>query len=958
MSHLPRAYLTLGCLLVLLAGKTLVAQTWESTLFGASWSPTPALSFETDKLIQDFSYAGYRRGEVPLPSNPPGATYNVVTGYGADATGTADSTVAIQAAINAAAGAGGGIVYLPAGTYRVSPQGAATTALSITAANIVLRGAGTNQTFILNTSTSMRSKTIISVSGPSAASWTTVQNPSTTITANLMGPTRLIPVTSTTGFSVGEYIIVRADPTDAWATEHKETDWVGQAPNYGRFLYYRQIKAIDTVNNTIEIDIPTRYYLKTRDSARVYRKTTLISEVGVENISLGNEQHSGTGWAEEDYSTPANGSYDTHDSFAIRFTRVRDGWIRNVNTFQPAGNTTTTHLLSNGILLSESSRITMMNNYFQRPQFGGGGGNGYMYRLQNASDCLLDKCTAEFSRHGFVFSHMASSGNVIYRCLDKTSGKQTGSTGNENTSGKGSDHHMHFSHSNLIDTTTADNSYFEARYRPFGTAPVLHNLTSAHGVYWNTEGKASSLTYVVHSQQSRYGYVIGTRGGVTTVKTDGTSTTKTDPVDHVEGVGLGSTLSPFSLYQEQRRRRLELPLLGAVGPFMLGFPTNSVTITVPVSFGEEPGVPEGGQLTWSQLSGPGTAVFSTTTAANTVVTFPQPGTYVLQLMAGTEGLMIEGFASTTTVTVQVSTVPQLQFELNATADAYVHGSTGNNNYGTATTLLLKNVAGTDFDRECWYRFDVSALRNLRVVSATLWLRRTQADFDAQMATYLVNDSWTETGLTWNNKPATGSLIKSWSLSSSQTDAVDVTSAVASEAAGDGVLSLINMVVSQVNGNTVYSHASREHGTADWRPKLVVTCAQLVPDFTEWMATVPGLSGAQLLPDADPDGDGRTNLEEFILNSTPDVANSTSVLRLDDVSRKLKLTVKEQLPEGMVLAVEYADGLDGVTWGLLPGTVWHSVTEPGVGRHLEADLSAAFSGNAQRFFRLRYSLQEP
>lgn len=39
--------------------------------------------------------------------------------YGADRTGVADSRAAIQAAINAAATAGGGIVYLPRGTYKI-----------------------------------------------------------------------------------------------------------------------------------------------------------------------------------------------------------------------------------------------------------------------------------------------------------------------------------------------------------------------------------------------------------------------------------------------------------------------------------------------------------------------------------------------------------------------------------------------------------------------------------------------------------------------------------------------------------------------------------------------------------------------------------------------------------------------------------------------------------------------
>ena len=42
-----------------------------------------------------------------------------VRDYGADSTGVADSTTAIQAAIDVCGAAGGGIVYLPEGTYKI-----------------------------------------------------------------------------------------------------------------------------------------------------------------------------------------------------------------------------------------------------------------------------------------------------------------------------------------------------------------------------------------------------------------------------------------------------------------------------------------------------------------------------------------------------------------------------------------------------------------------------------------------------------------------------------------------------------------------------------------------------------------------------------------------------------------------------------------------------------------------
>jgi parallel beta-helix repeat protein len=317
----------------------------------------------------------------------------------------------------------------------------------------------------------------------------------------------------------------------------------------------RQITAIDAKANTITIDIPTRYTVKVRDNARVYKKPQTITEVGVEGFSIGNVQHPGSGgWAEGDCEKPGASAGDVAGCFAIVFSGVRNGWIQNVATFLPPENTAGCHILNNGILLEQCQNVTVRNAYFQRPQYGGAGGAGYMYRVQNSGDCLIENCTAQSSRHGFVLSHMAASGNVLHACLDKTTGRQTGSTGNERTSGSCSDHHMHFSHSNLIDTCVADDSAFVAFYRPYGTAPK-HNLTSAHSVFWNTEGRGTR-SFVVQSDQSRYGYVVGTRGEVTVVKAD--ATPKTLPADHVEGVAMGDTLTPFSLFLEQRRRRLKL----------------------------------------------------------------------------------------------------------------------------------------------------------------------------------------------------------------------------------------------------------------------------------------------------------------------------------------------------------------------------------------------------------------
>ena len=763
---------------------------WESELYGPGWQATPSLSFETDKIIQDFSYAGYRRGELPLPSQPPGLTYDAVAGYGADPTGTTDSTAAIQNAINAASAAGGGIVYLPPGVFRISPQGANSYALQISAGGVVLRVAGAEQTFLLNTKTVMRNSNIISVTGPGSAAWATVTNPVTAITEDLPGPVTELPVESVAGFAVGDFIIVRADPGDAWATEHLEDGWVGYAAgSFGRLMYLRQIMAIDAANQRITIDIPTRYTLKTRDNARIYKKTTLITESGLEDFSIGNTQHPGTsGWGESDYTVEGRSAYDVHASYAIRMLRVRDGWIRNVRSYQPAGNTTTTHILNNGILLTECTRVTVKNCHFQRPQYGGGGGAGYMYRLQNSGDCLLQDSVAEFCRHGIVFSHMATSGNVIHACLDKTTGKQTGNTGNQNTSGRGSDYHMHFSHSNLIDTCVADDSWFEARYRPFGTAP-LHNLTSAHGVYWNTEGRPSSRAYVVHSQQSRYGYVIGTRGAVTTVKTDGTSTAKTNPVDHVEGVGLGDMLTPFSLFREQRRRRLGLPSIDTMDRVTLFFPQNTTSIAPTVRYGDSTVPPSDAAFEWEQSGGPGPATLEPAAGPGLSAAFVVPGIHTLNLTVRRHGNAGDDWAVSAPVEVQVLPPGWAQGELTASADAHVQQGMPETVYNS-TDLWMKYVGvSNSVNREIFMRFDLSGFAGRVVREAVLEMHATVPDTSATAQTHWVaDDAWAESTLTWNNKPAATSLLQTWPLAADYVQRIDLTARVNAEAAGDGAMS--------------------------------------------------------------------------------------------------------------------------------------------------------------------------
>jgi hypothetical protein len=552
-------------ILLFLTGFGVNAQTWRSTYYPATWKSPVTKNFYTDAFLQDYSYAGYKRGEV-APSILATKTFDVTKApYSADNTGKTDATLAIQSAIDAAKANGGGIVYLPAGTYQVNP-GTNAYCIIISSSSVYLKGAGIGKTFIYNNTYTMNSKKIISVNG--SPSWSTIPSSKALLTADIMNPVNVLPIDNPSLFKVGDLVIVRNVIGDAWITEHNEPGWLGYGSSLGGLMYCRYITAVDIANKTITIDVPLRYALKTRDGACVYKMSNgMISEVGLSNFSIGNIQNPATsGYGENDYTIAGTGGYDCHSSYLIVFTGVVNGWMKNIATYKPASNTTGAHMLSNGILVQYSKNVTIDSCDISHAQYGGGGGNGYAYRI-SANEVLLKNSTAYYVRHGMVFSDMWCSGNVFHNCKDIKTGTQCGSTGAETTSGHGSDHHMHFSQSNLIDQCYSENSGFFAAYRNFGTAP-MHLLTSTHSAYWNISSGGTNA-YCIWTQQSRYGYAIGTSGTGSTVNTSEAyagSAAKTDPVDITEGIGNGANLIPQSLYADQLTNRLNGGIVTATIP--------------------------------------------------------------------------------------------------------------------------------------------------------------------------------------------------------------------------------------------------------------------------------------------------------------------------------------------------------------------------------------------------------
>ncbi len=547
----------------------------RSSLYPTTWTNPTTASFQTGQFIQDFSFAGYKSGDESIPRIA-GPIFDVTAPlYGADPNGQRDATQAIQKAIDAANSGGGGVVFLPAGTYKVSP-GTKNSALLINGNNVVLRGEGRNRTFIYNSQELMRGKRIIQVSSAAAGNWDAVPSGASTfaIARDLTGPVTKIPLVSNPSGSlrVGDTIMLRADATLEFLKDINmdATIWANNPDSLGGFKFLRKITAINSTTKELTIDVPIRYCLKTRDSARVHLAATMVQGVGLEDFSIGNKEHSRASiigdWEESSYEVSGTGGFDVHGSHAISMSMAYDCWISNVGSYCPDSNSPDinplgrgSHLLSNGLKLSSCRFVTVQNCEFQNPLYSGAGGNGYMYALNGANECLLRDNVSRHCRHGFVFQNMDTSGNVILGGLSEATGEQCAYPGI--AEGQGSDHHQHFSQSNLIDGVAVNGDYFAAHYDPFGDS--LHGITAVHTVFWNVYGhsyqdsakqtSARTAYIVVSDQFSNHGYIIGTRGPASKVWVPGS--------DFNELVGQGETLQPLSLYHDQlqRRRGLALP---------------------------------------------------------------------------------------------------------------------------------------------------------------------------------------------------------------------------------------------------------------------------------------------------------------------------------------------------------------------------------------------------------------
>ena len=180
----------------------------------------------------------------------------------------------------------------------------------------------------------------------------------------------------------------------------------------------------------------------------------------------------------------------------------------------------------------------------------------------------------------------------------------------------------------------------------------------------------------------------------------------------------------------------------------------------------------------------------------------------------------DGLFSTSSVPLfyRVAANPFLRFP---EADATVWNSDPTNNMGSYVDIIVRNQpVGLAISR-AFLRFNLQGLAGV-VTSAVLRLTMTYLDVepDTHTAAFVSNDSWVETNITWNTKPAMGAVIGSWSVPLADVGAtvdIDVTARAAEAANGDKKLSL----VLYSDGPGGYFYGARESLEPKWRPLLII-----------------------------------------------------------------------------------------------------------------------------------------
>jgi hypothetical protein len=173
--------------------------------------------------------------------------------------------------------------------------------------------------------------------------------------------------------------------------------------------------------------------------------------------------------------------------------------------------------------------------------------------------------------------------------------------------------------------------------------------------------------------------------------------------------------------------------------------------------------------------------------------------------------------------VNSSVVTPTAFTLSPIADAYVrNGSFANVNYGTDSTLLMKTSTSSGLTRNTYLKFSLNTVTSVKSAKLRIYGKNTENSTVNLSAFGADNDSWTETGVNFNNAPpASTSALSVLAVSpQAQYYEFDVTNYIKTQFAGDKIATLLLKDASTQNKNSTFN--SKEN--SQFPPQLLVSTA--------------------------------------------------------------------------------------------------------------------------------------
>jgi hypothetical protein len=393
----------------------MVSLGWGEGKESAHWK---AFQSTTDRspaeILTDYSFAGYEHGEKGIP-DVQGPVFKV-TDYGAKADDAISDEDAIRKAVAEAEKAGGGVVLFSAGKFLIWADRNKADVIRISKSGVVIRGAGCGKggTVIRAIHSGYRMGPYAVPKGTKDADgkddWSKIPyffmfegveggkkegGKSAAVTGVVKRGSFTVPVKSTEGFNVGQWVVLKAATpkldAELMAGLQPDPTWTRIIKDGSSISELHQVKEIQ--GESLILKEPVLVNLGADFEAKIF-PVTLIEQVGVEDMALQG------GW---------RGAFVHHRSAlddegwdGIQFKGVANGWVRrcsflNVNT---------------GVYLRDSVACSILENRFA--------GNKGHYDVAIRSNCsfnmmgLTEETTAP--QHGASTGNR-SAGTVVWRWL-------------------------------------------------------------------------------------------------------------------------------------------------------------------------------------------------------------------------------------------------------------------------------------------------------------------------------------------------------------------------------------------------------------------------------------------------------------------------------------------------------------------------------------------------------------